>query len=66
MTIVEQLRQEGEQRGIQLGCQEGQQEGEKLASLKIAKHMLASGLTRNTIKQFTGLADQELDGLTRQ
>ncbi|MGL9724250.1 Rpn family recombination-promoting nuclease/putative transposase [Sodalis sp. (in: enterobacteria)] len=71
MTIAEQLRQEGEQRGIlkgrqegiQLGEQKGRQEGEKLASLKIAQHMLDSGLTRTAVKQFTGLSDHELNDL---
>ncbi|CAK8741702.1 ISNCY family transposase ISSen7 [Sodalis praecaptivus] len=67
MTIAEQLEAKGIQKGIQLGeqkgRQEGLQEGEKLASLKIAQHMLDSGLTRATVKQFTGLSDHELDDL---
>ncbi|WP_074013332.1 Rpn family recombination-promoting nuclease/putative transposase [Candidatus Sodalis sp. SoCistrobi] len=74
MTIAEQLRQEGEQKGIQKGIQlgeqkgrqEGLQEGEKLASLKIAQHMLSSGLARDAVKQFTGLSDHELDDLLSQ
>ncbi|CAK8742114.1 hypothetical protein SODG_005434 [Sodalis praecaptivus] len=70
MTIAEQLEAKGEQRGIQkgmqLGEQKGRQEGEKLASLKIAQHMLDSGLTRTAVKQFTGLSDHELDDLLSQ
>ena len=78
MTSAEQLEAKGIQKGIQLGRQEGRQEGiqfgeqkgiekgEKLASLKIAQHMLDSGLTRTAVKQFTGLSDHELDDLLSQ
>ncbi|WP_406707087.1 Rpn family recombination-promoting nuclease/putative transposase [Sodalis sp.] len=65
MTIAEQLRQEGRQEGIQLGEQKGRQEGEKLASLKIARQLLANGAERNLIKIATGLSDHELNDLTR-
>ncbi|WP_243466237.1 hypothetical protein [Sodalis glossinidius] len=65
MTIAEQLEAKGIQLGEQKGRQEGLQEGEKLASLKIARHMLDSGLTRTAVKQFTGLSGHDLDDLTR-
>lgn len=67
MTIAEQLREKGKQEGYQLGRQdgvnEGLQQGEKVASRKIAQHLLANGAERNLIKIATGLSDSELDKL---
>lgn len=72
MTIAEQLeakglqkgRQEGLQEGLQKGLQEGILKGEKKASLKIAQHMLSSGIAREAVKQFTGLSDADLNELS--
>lgn len=55
MTIAEALKQEGIVEGIQ--------RGEHAASLKIARQMLSSGISRDAVKTCTGLSDEELKNL---
>lgn len=75
MTIAQQLEQkgiekglergrvEGRQEGIQLGEQRGIEKGERVASLKIARTMLANGLDRSTVMKMTGLSEDDLSQL---
>lgn len=76
MTFAQQLEQRGLEKGLQegmhkglqegmyKGLQEGRQEGEKEASMKIARHLLSSGVKRGIVKLSTGLSDTELDNLS--
>lgn len=55
MTIAQDLRKEGRE--------EGMQQGKKQAALEFAKKLLVDGASRDKIKQYTSLSDQDLDAL---
>ncbi|MFT4465895.1 MAG: Rpn family recombination-promoting nuclease/putative transposase [Sodalis sp. (in: enterobacteria)] len=67
MTIAQQLEQKGIEKGraegIQLGEQRGIEKGEREATLKIARSMLQRGIDRASIREMTGLSDDDLQQL---
>ncbi|AYB48205.1 ISNCY family transposase [Candidatus Williamhamiltonella defendens] len=67
MTMAQQIEeigiQKGKLEGMQEGMKKGMQEGEKKASLKIARHLLESGMERQSVRQITGLSETEMKSL---
>nr|WP_235661126.1 hypothetical protein [Candidatus Hamiltonella defensa] len=71
MTMAQQIEEigiqkgklEGIQEGMQEGMKKGMQEGEKKASLRIARHLLESGMERQSVRQITGLSETEMKSL---
>lgn len=71
MTIAEALKQEGKQEGYQIGRveginegvergrYEGKLEGQKQAAFKIARQLLADGVSPSIIKNATGISENE-------
>ncbi|WP_150266256.1 Rpn family recombination-promoting nuclease/putative transposase [Paenibacillus tepidiphilus] len=53
----------GKQEGKQEGIREGQAKGEKTGRLEVARRLAAMGMDRQTIREATGLDDEELSSL---
>lgn len=56
MTITQQLEQKGIDKGIEKGLQLGEQKGR----LDIAVKLLESGMSLKSVKEMTGLPEDEL------
>ncbi|HGY0482254.1 TPA: hypothetical protein ACNUIJ_003983 [Salmonella enterica subsp. enterica serovar Derby] len=63
MTIAEQLKDEGRQEGMQLGRQEGLQLGRQESLQDVAARLLKMGMSTETVKQATGLSEEDLKKL---
>ncbi|POP43578.1 ISNCY family transposase [Superficieibacter electus] len=59
MTIAERLRQEGLQQGIQQGLQQGLEQAHNEA-LRVARTMLANGISLDMVLKITGLSADEV------
>ncbi|MFT8259093.1 MAG: Rpn family recombination-promoting nuclease/putative transposase (plasmid) [Candidatus Symbiodolus clandestinus] len=64
MTLAEHFKAEGEQKGLQQGIQQGKERGEQDKAIEIAKKMLEARVALQTIKNCTGLSDQEIASLS--
>jgi predicted transposase/invertase (TIGR01784 family) len=64
MTIAERLQEVGRRKGKREGRLEGRQEGQHAEALRIARVMLADGITRDTVLKTTGLAEEDIATLT--
>lgn len=53
MTIANQLEQKGIEKGMQLGEQKGKQD--------VARNLLKAGMPLHSVKDLTGLSDDELE-----
>ena len=60
MTIAERLQEVGRRKGKR----EGRQEGQHAEALRIARVMLADGISRDTVLKITGLAEEDIAALT--
>jgi predicted transposase/invertase (TIGR01784 family) len=67
ITIADQLKEEGKLEGklegIKLGEERGKLEGSYEARIQIARTMLAKGLDKDLISQFTNLPVSEVESL---
>lgn len=63
MNIAEQLKDEGRQEGMQLGRQEGLQLGRQESLQDVAARLLKMGMSTETVKQATGLSEEDLKKL---
>ena len=60
MTIAQQLEQKGLEKGLEKGILLGEQKGRLESKLEIAGRLLLSGMPRVSVKELTGLSDDEL------
>ncbi len=63
MTIAQEFRSEGIQIGLLQGMEKGIEKGQKLASLNIARQLIAQGIDPVIVKQSTGLSEHEMESL---
>lgn len=62
-ATLDEAEDRGVRRGIQQGMQQGKQQGQQDERLAIAKKMLEAKVDPQTIRDCTGLSDQEIAGL---
>ncbi|MBU1240615.1 hypothetical protein KKF84_06020 [Myxococcota bacterium] len=60
INTEEYARSEGRREGTEMGMEKGRQEGVAARNREIVANMLANGLDRATILEFTGLSSSEL------
>ena len=62
-TIAEQFIEQGKQLGREQGLQQGMEKGKKERNIEIAKGLLATHISIDTITKVTGLTDKEIQTL---
>ena len=60
---IEQGLQQGLQQGIQQGLQQGLAQGDKDRAVKVAREMLADGMSVGKISKYTELSVEEIEAL---
>lgn len=69
MTIARQLEERGYEKGriegLRLGEEKGRAEGELNGRLEIARRLLKQGMSPGSVKEVTGLSDEELSHIHR-
>ena len=61
--VRDEAFQDGMEKGIEKGIEKGRAEGEAQSKILIARNMLSKGLDIALISEFTGLTEEEIEGL---
>ena len=61
MSAFEKSVEDGRAEGLAEGRAEGRAEGEKKAKTDMARKMLAAGMDKRTIAEFTGLSEEDIE-----